>query len=106
MSLRSWNKDPFPNQAVHGVQDVVYNAGRIRYPIVVHLSYLENGPKAERESRGAGDFVKVSWDTALDLVAKEITRLQDKEGPWAIYSGTYGWQSSGLPTTRRPCSRS
>ncbi|WP_321504470.1 trimethylamine-N-oxide reductase TorA [Breoghania sp.] len=93
VSLRPWDKDPFPNDAVHGVQDVVYNAARIRYPMV-RRAYLENGPNAERDSRGAGDFVKVSWDQALDLVAKEITRHQE-EGPWTIYSGTYGWQSSG-----------
>ncbi|MEI2386896.1 trimethylamine-N-oxide reductase TorA [Breoghania sp. JC706] len=94
VSLRPWDKDPFPNQAVHGVQDVVYNAGRIKYPMV-RRAYLEKGPNAERDSRGAGDFVRVSWDQALDLVAKEIQRLQKDEGPWAIYSGTYGWQSSG-----------
>ncbi|OCW56365.1 trimethylamine-N-oxide reductase TorA [Hoeflea olei] len=92
--VRPWEKDPNPNPALPGVQDMVYNAARIKYPMV-RRSYLENGPKAERDSRGSGDFVRVSWDQALDLVAKEIQRLQDEEGPWSIYTGTYGWRSSG-----------
>ncbi len=93
VSLRPWEKDPHPNPALDGVQDVVYNAARIRYPMV-RRAYLENGPNAERDSRGAGDFVRVSWDQALDLVAKEIARQQDV-GPWSIYASSYGWKSSG-----------
>lgn len=94
VSLRPWEKDYHPNQALQGVQDVVYSSSRIRYPMV-RRAYLEKGPQAERDSRGAGDFVRVSWDKALDLVAGELKRLQDQEGPWSIYAGSYGWRSSG-----------
>lgn len=92
--IRPWEKDPNPNPALIGVQDTVYNSSRIKYPMV-RRSYLEKGPGAERDSRGSGDFVRVSWDQALDLVANEIKRLQKDEGPWSIYTGTYGWRSSG-----------
>lgn len=94
VSLRPWEKDYHPNKALAGVQDVVYSSSRIRYPMV-RRSYLEKGPKAERDSRGASDFVRVSWDKAFDLVAGELKRLHDEEGPWSIYAGSYGWRSSG-----------
>ncbi|KIZ34421.1 molybdopterin-dependent oxidoreductase, partial [Rhodopseudomonas palustris] len=93
-SLRPWEKDFHPNKALDGVQDVVYSSSRIRYPMV-RRAYLENGIKADRDTRGNGDFVRVSWDKALDLVAGEIKRLEEQEGPWAVYAGSYGWRSSG-----------
>lgn len=93
-SLRPWEKDHHPNKALDGVQDVVYSASRIRYPMV-RRAYLEKGPGAERDSRGSGDFVRVTWEKALDLVASELKRLQEQEGPWSVYAGSYGWRSSG-----------
>ncbi|MBB5046582.1 trimethylamine-N-oxide reductase (cytochrome c) [Rhodopseudomonas rhenobacensis] len=93
-SLRPWEKDFHPNAALDGVQDVVYSSSRIRYPMV-RRAYLEKGIKADRDSRGDGDFVRVSWDKALDLVAGELKRLEEQEGPWAVYAGSYGWRSSG-----------
>ncbi|MEF2074771.1 trimethylamine-N-oxide reductase TorA [Consotaella aegiceratis] len=93
-SVRPWEKDPRPAEMLDGVQDIVYSASRIRYPMV-RRAYLDQGPAAERDSRGTGDFVRVSWDQALDLVAKEIKRLEDEEGPWALYTGSYGWRSAG-----------
>lgn len=93
-SLRPWEKDYHPNKALDGVQDVVYSSSRIRYPMV-RRAYLENGPAAERDSRGGGDFVRVSWEKALDLVAAELKRHQEQDGPWSVYAGSYGWRSSG-----------
>jgi trimethylamine-N-oxide reductase (cytochrome c) len=101
VSLRPWEKDPHPSPMLPGVQDVVYSPTRIRYPMV-RRAYLEKGPGAAPETRGTGDFVRVSWDQALDLVAKEIKRVQTDYGPWAVYAGSYGWKSAGkthLPQT-------
>ncbi|MDR3416178.1 MAG: molybdopterin-dependent oxidoreductase, partial [Nevskia sp.] len=75
VSLRPWEKDPHPSPALPAVQDIVYDPARIRYPMV-RRAYLEKGPGASPETRGTGDFVRVSWDQALDLVAKEIKRVQ------------------------------
>ena len=94
VSLRPWDKDPHPTPALAGVQDIVYGPTRIRYPMV-RRAWLEKGPGAAPETRGKGDFVRVSWDQALDLVAKEIRRVQTDYGPWAIFGGTYGWRSAG-----------
>jgi trimethylamine-N-oxide reductase (cytochrome c) len=62
---------------------------------MVRRAWLEKGPGASPETRGKGDFVRVSWDAALDLVAKEIRRVQTEFGPWAVFAGTYGWRSNG-----------
>jgi trimethylamine-N-oxide reductase (cytochrome c) len=101
VSLRPWEKDPRPSPQLPGVQDVVYSPTRIRYPMV-RRAYLENGPNAERASRGAGDFVRVSWDRALDLVAQEIRRVQTDYGPWAVFAGSYGWRSAGKLNQPQP----
>ncbi|CAH2601362.1 trimethylamine N-oxide reductase 1 [Rhodovastum atsumiense] len=94
VSLRPWEKDPRPSPTLAGVQDIVYNPARIRYPMV-RRAWLEQGPGAAPETRGTGDFVRVSWDKALDLVAGEIRRMQAEHGPWALFGGSYGWRSSG-----------
>ncbi|WP_321504463.1 trimethylamine-N-oxide reductase TorA [Breoghania sp.] len=95
VSIEPWEKDPHPSPQLPGVLDSIYSPTRIRYPMV-RRSYLENGgPKAERDSRGTGDFVRVSWDKAIELVAAEIKRVQDEQGPSGIFAGSYGWKSPG-----------
>jgi trimethylamine-N-oxide reductase (cytochrome c) len=94
VGLTAWEKDPRPSAQLPGVQDSVYSPTRIRYPMV-RRAYLKNGPGASPETRGADDFVRVSWDQALDLVAKELKRVRDKDGPTALFAGSYGWKSPG-----------
>ena len=92
--IRAWEKDPYPSPQLDGVLDSVYSPTRIRYPMV-RRAYLENGPGASPETRGADDFVRVSWDEALDLVANEIKRIYAEHGPSGIFGGSYGWKSPG-----------
>ena len=61
---------------------------------MVREGYLKNGP-ASRDKRGEEKFVRVSWDTALDLVAKEMNRVYDNYGPSAVFGRSYGWMSTG-----------
>ncbi len=91
-SIEPWEKDPHPSHQLPGVLNSMYSASRIRYPMV-RRAYLENGPKAERDSRSAGDFVRASWDKAIELVANEIKRVQDEHDPSGIFAGSYGWKS-------------
>ena len=93
-AVRGWDKDPYPSAMLEGVMDSVYSPTRIKYPMV-RRAYLEGGPGASPETRGQDDFVRVSWDEALDLVAEEVKRVQDESGPLGIFGGSYGWKSPG-----------
>ncbi|CAH2603280.1 trimethylamine N-oxide reductase 1 [Rhodovastum atsumiense] len=94
VAIKPWEKDPHPTHMLDGVLDITYSPTRIKYPMV-RRAWLEKGPGAMVEDRGKGDFVRVSWDKALDLVANEIKRVQGKYGPTSIFAGSYGWRSSG-----------
>lgn len=89
-----WELDPHPNPMLEGMMDSIYSPSRIKYPMV-RRAWLEQGPGADPDGRGTGDFVRVSWDKALDLVADELTRVRDKYGPDGIFGGSYGWKSVG-----------
>ncbi|AKH20750.1 trimethylamine-N-oxide reductase TorA [Sedimenticola thiotaurini] len=94
VGVKPWEGDPHPSHQLKGVMDSVYSASRIKYPMV-RRAFLEKGPGAAVEERGAGDFVRVSWDKALDLVANELKRVNKTYGPEGVYAGSYGWKSSG-----------
>lgn len=92
--VKPWEQDKYPSHQLAGVMDSVYSPSRIKYPMV-RRGYLENGRDANREERGNNDFVRVSWDQALDLIAKELQYAKDTHGPRSVFTGTYGWKSAG-----------
>jgi trimethylamine-N-oxide reductase (cytochrome c) len=94
VAIRPWEKDPHPSAQLPGVMDSVYAPTRIKYPMV-RRAFLEKGPGVDVAGRGSSDFVRVSWDKALDLVASELKRVEQKYGPAATYAGSYGWMSPG-----------
>ncbi|MFD2191794.1 trimethylamine-N-oxide reductase TorA [Pistricoccus aurantiacus] len=94
VEFKPWGNDPQPTPMLQGVRDSIYSASRIRYPMV-RRAWLEQGPGADPDGRGDGDFVRVSWDKAIELVANEITRVREQHGQNAIYGGSYGWKSPG-----------
>ncbi|MBK1624828.1 trimethylamine-N-oxide reductase TorA [Afifella marina] len=93
-ALTPWEKDPFPSPQLPGVLDSIYSPTRIKYPMV-RRAFLEQGPGADPEGRGTGDFVRVSWEKAIELVANELVRVRDTYGPTGIFGGSYGWKSPG-----------
>ncbi len=93
-AVKGWENDPQPSHQLEGVLDSVYSPTRIKYPMV-RRAFLEKGPGADVESRGKDDFVRVSWDEALDLVVKELKRVEETYGPTGTYAGSYGWKSPG-----------
>jgi trimethylamine-N-oxide reductase (cytochrome c) len=60
----------------------VYDPARGKYP----LKRIDWNPDGERhpENRGKSDYVRISWEEAYDLIAKEIKRVDAKYGPSAI----------------------
>lgn len=94
VAFEPWKDDPHPSPQLPGVMDSLYSDSRIRYPMV-RRAWLEKGPGADVEGRGTGDFVRVSWEKAIELVADEITRVREKYGKEAVFAGSYGWKSPG-----------
>ncbi|WP_068312323.1 trimethylamine-N-oxide reductase TorA [Polycladidibacter hongkongensis] len=92
--ITPWEHDPRPSGQLAGVKDAARSTSRVQYPMV-RRSYLENGPGAATETRGNGDFVRVSWDEALDLIAKQLQQTKEQHGLSAIYANSMGWKSAG-----------
>ena len=83
-----------PNSLQSVVRDQVHSKTRIRYPMV-RKGYLAS-PEAPLGVRGQDEFVRVSWDEALDLLHTQHKRIRETYGPSAIFAGSYGWRSNGV----------
>jgi trimethylamine-N-oxide reductase (cytochrome c) len=79
---------------IRAIPDWLYSETRVKYPMV-RAGYLKKGPAADRSERGRGSFVRVGWDEALGLVARELERAKGEYGAESIYDGSYGWASVG-----------
>ncbi|WP_431284880.1 molybdopterin guanine dinucleotide-containing S/N-oxide reductase [Humitalea sp. 24SJ18S-53] len=91
VALHPFRHDPDPSPiGLHALAPEL-DAVRVRRP-AVRQGWLEG---RARNGRGREDFVEVSWDTALDLVAGELARVKAAHGNGAIFGGSYGWSSAG-----------
>ncbi len=82
----------------YGIIDRTYDKTRIDYPMV-RKTYLENWQSGDTkpELRGEEPYVRVDWDTALQLTAKAILDTIEKHGNEAIFSSSYGgWSHAGV----------
>ena len=61
---------------------------------MIRAGWLDRGPGPDAR-RGAEPFVPVSWTTANDLLARELSRIYDRYGGESVYGGSYGWSSAG-----------
>ena len=89
-----WDKDPSP--IGDSVAAAITSPTRVMRP-AVRRSFLEQaGGQSEwrGELRGQEPFVEVSWEVALDLVARELKRVRQAHGNQAIFGGSYGWGSA------------
>lgn len=82
------------NSLQHYTQDLVYAADRVKYPMV-RKSYLENPSNPKPELRGADEWVRVPYETAIKLISKELKRTRKEKGAKGVFAGSYGWKSSG-----------
>ncbi len=60
----------------------IYSPNRILYP----LKRVDWDPDGERnpQNRGKSGYVRISWDEATDIIAKEIRRIIQKYESYAI----------------------
>jgi trimethylamine-N-oxide reductase (cytochrome c) len=75
-------------------RDRVYSDDRIRYPLK-RVNFDPNGPR-NPETRGKVGYERIGWDEALDIVAREITRVQSTYGPSAVSAMTSSHHNWGL----------
>ena len=87
--VRPHAADPDPNRILQNFPQALRHEARIARPMI-RRGWLEDGPGADPR-RGRDDYVAVSWDRALDLVARELART----APERIFGGSYGWSSAG-----------
>lgn len=93
--IAPFEKDSFaPSPVIQAFIDRVYSETRVKYPMV-RKDFLKNGAKSDPTERGRGDFVRVSWDDALNLVASELDRVKKVHGNNAIHTGSTDWHSVG-----------
>lgn len=71
----------------------VLAAERIKYPMI-RKNWEPGGGK--KELRGKDEWVRISWDEALDIAASEIKRIIDTHGNKSILTMTWGAQNAEI----------
>ncbi|MFL2788627.1 MAG: molybdopterin-dependent oxidoreductase, partial [Paracoccaceae bacterium] len=94
VALDPFSEDEDPSPIGPGIVDVMDGPTRITSPMI-RKSWLENGPGSNTNKRGSEEFVKVSWEKTIQLVANELNRVKSNFGNHTIYAGSYGWASAG-----------
>ncbi len=92
VGVQPFPRDPDPSPLIEAMPAAVYAPTRIAAPMV-REGYLAGGPRA---GRGREAFVQVSWERALDLVARELERVRQTHGHAAVMGGSQGWGSAGI----------
>ncbi|MGH1600731.1 trimethylamine-N-oxide reductase TorA [Campylobacter majalis] len=92
-SKRHLNFTKEPNVLLNFTGDMVYNS-RIKYPMV-RKSYLENPDSPKPELRGKDEWVRVSYEDAIKLVAKELKKTREQKGSGGVFAAAQGWKSAG-----------
>ncbi len=96
--------------APHGqnAKSIVYAPNRLLHPMK-RVDFDPNGNR-NPQNRGKSEYVRISWDEALDLVANEIKRCKRDHGPGAVatsHGSHHTWGNIGyyLSALYRFCQR-
>ncbi|EFO0998592.1 trimethylamine-N-oxide reductase TorA [Escherichia albertii] len=82
------------NSLQSAVRDQIHSNTRVRFPMV-RKGFLTS-PEKPQGVRGQDEFVRVSWNEALDLIHQQHKRIRETYGPASIFAGSYGWRSNGV----------
>ena len=93
LEVRPYAGDPDPSGIIGNFPAALRHQVRIAQP-AIRRGWLERGAGPD-DRRGRDEFVSISWEQALDLLAGELTRVRDTRGPGAVFGGSYGWSSAG-----------
>ena len=78
-----------------------YSPNRIQYP----LKRVDWDPEGERhpENRGRSKYKRISWDEATSIVAKELKRIHEKYGPYAVLAQSDGHGENKIINAAHGC---
>ncbi len=94
VAVKPASGDPDPSPILPGIGEALTADVRVAAPSI-RRGWLEHGPGVSSDRRGSEEFVEVSWELALDLVAAEIKRVKEQYGNESLFGGSYGWSSAG-----------
>ena len=76
----------------YSVRNRLYAANRIRYP----MKRADFDPSNRNtQNRGKSQYVRISWDEAIDIVASELARAKNTYGPSSVLASPVGHQWVG-----------
>ncbi|EMH4164796.1 molybdopterin guanine dinucleotide-containing S/N-oxide reductase [Pluralibacter gergoviae] len=93
-SSRSALADSADNSLQSVVGEQVHSKTRVRWPMV-RKGFLAS-PESPQGARGEDEFIRVSWEQALDLIDGQHRRIRARYGAGSIFAGSYGWRSNGV----------
>ncbi|MFW6077064.1 MAG: molybdopterin guanine dinucleotide-containing S/N-oxide reductase, partial [Hyphomicrobiales bacterium] len=93
-AVEPFEKDSDPSPILQAMPAMVTSPARVRHPMI-RKGWLDDPAGRARERRGDDDFVQVTWEDALDLLADELGRIRSEHGNDALFTGSYGWASAG-----------
>lgn len=70
----------------------VFGADRIKYPMK-RKNWAPGG--GNKELRGTDEWVRITWDEALDILSSEVKRIREKYGVASILKGNSALAASG-----------
>lgn len=70
---------------------------------MVRKGFLKDGYKSDTSERGKGEFVRVSWDKAGELIADNLYRITKEYGQDSVYSTPSGWYMLGKVNSAGAC---
>jgi molybdopterin guanine dinucleotide-containing S/N-oxide reductase-like protein len=82
------------NHYVYTEKERVYSENRIKYPMK-RVDWDPNGNRNPR-NRGKSNYVRISWEEALDTVAGEMKRIKETYGAQAITGITSSHHNWGM----------